>query len=203
MIITRKCDCIKLKIKPQCGVAKVKKYKTFDDILSNNFLFENSFICPNNSLSIDNVNSIIILTEKCIKCNLCYNSCKFITEKKEINFQNNVICESFFYNVDFATLLLNELDLNFEFYSNIQVQGFSRNKRIEILGKNESKYFLIKLITNKNSYSKYLRSYEEIREYLNLKYPDKNFKIVFIMKEFSNEDAIVLNYNNILKLKNY
>ncbi len=143
------------------------------------------FLCPVNALGIEG--NRVFKKENCICCNLC--ELKYI-KTENINSAVPTISDYFLTDIKRLCLVLKYLISNVTVACEVKTQGNYRNKRVDIVYKKDNIIYLMKVLSDFNSYNFYKRSYNEIADYLLEEYPNFTTQlIILVTDEFSHKST--------------
>lgn len=159
------CDSCKNREElPYCVIYKQPNVKNITEVLDGMYTkTDEVYVCPVDAHVLEG--DVIKIDENCIECNICLDRC--------LNVKQSVIKSLFSHDLDdiifsgkdlsqVAGLLNLYFDGTISFFSEVQAEGHSRTKRIDIVAKKENMVFLIKLSKAKNKTSYYMESYNEV-----------------------------------------
>jgi len=138
-------------------INKIKNYKIF--------------LCPVNALVLDGKR--VYKEKHCIQCGLC--ELKYISIQKEsTNKELPIISDYLLTDLKRLSVALKYMLDNDFVVCEVKAEGNYRNKRIDIVYKDSDTVFLVKVLTDINSYEFYKRSYDDILSGLDEIYMNAN-----------------------------
>ena len=162
---------------PLCAIRNIISATSVDSIIcSNSSNLTPYLVCHNNSQAIEN--NHLNLKSSCDQCGLCSIACPFNNATIPYNRIEYVVFNDlgrlniFFDSIigDYAVVA-----------SEVKCKGNSREKRIDLLIKDASRFYFIKAITNTDKIPYYSRSYDNVVDYYSSLYPEYEFiKIMLI-----------------------
>ena len=177
----RSCPERNINDPPNCIITQIIQGCSIDTLFSKNKQKTDVLICPN--FAEDFINGKLIISNKCVACELCYICCskKQAIPTLNTNLENLILSDLNKLNVYYKTIFK-----DCTIGSEIQVSGRSRSKRIDLVICSNKMIYLIKTLSNIDRIKFYSRSYDETIEPLKLKFPEKNFSKIILIPQYSN-----------------
>lgn len=146
---------------PGCAITLIPSNVYLEDILANKGLqSQESFICHKNAQEI-NENKMNILSN-CNECGLCLLACPYLMQQPKEELFNSNLERVILNDLGKASILFHCLFPDYQVASEVHVKGNFRTKRIDIVIKDDSSVYLIKLLKNTDKVPFYHRSYTEV-----------------------------------------
>jgi len=154
------------------------------------------FLCPVNALAVDNRR--VYKKSNCIQCGLC--ELKYISNhNKNSNKEQPNISDYFLTDLKRLSIALKYMLDNDFVVCEVKAEGNYRNKRIDIVYKDSNTVFLVKVLTDINSYEYYKRSYYDILGGIDERYTNTNIQFK-ILTTPQNKNSRNYEYENLYTL---
>ncbi len=189
---------------PECAIRLIPINAYLEDIITNKSLkLQEVLICHKNAQAIKK-NKMKILPN-CDDCALCLLSCPYINLQHKDELLNFNLEEVIFKDLDKACILFQRLFPEYQVASEVHVNGNFRTKRVDIVIKNGSSIYLIKLLKNADKFLFYRRSYKEVINQYSIPYSNFTWKSYCLvpssLKVQKNQDSEeILNINILNKI---
>jgi len=162
---------------PKCVATKIATKISLDDFIDGSYTPETLYpICNKNAQRLNEKQ--LLITDDCNLCYLCYVACP------ETDCSNSLILkganDNILKNLNLTNIVLKYL-LDVPTASEVKAEGNSRQKRIDLVIKNNENIYLIKVLNSLDRLSYYSRSYKEVIEKYKGKYTNNNFLIAFLI----------------------
>lgn len=154
---------------PGCAVGYAPHNVHIETMIDNHTLpAAENFIC--HKTSQDFSNGKLVILDKCDDCGLCHITCPYSATDATAFFSPQL--ENVIFN-DFGrtSILFQRIFPDSVVATQVQVKGNFRTKRIDLVIKNASDIYLIKLLKTTDKVPFYMRSYEEVIHQYRTVYP--------------------------------
>lgn len=173
---------------PNCAIGYSPNNAYIENIINNDSLSTaENFICHKTSQDLSSGKLIIL--DRCDNCGLCNITCPHSNTNYTTFFSPKL--EKVIFN-DFgkASILFQTIFPDCVVATEVQVKGNFRTKRIDLVIKNDSDIYLIKLLKTTNKVPFYMHSYEEVINQYNTFYPEITFHSLCLVPTAKTNDVV-------------
>lgn len=164
---------------PECAVKLAPNNSYIEDMINGTALsYSENFVC--HKAAQDFSDGRLSIQSSCDDCGLCYILCPYVNNDATAFFSGNLE-KVLFHDLGKAGILFQSLFPHSLVATKVQVKGNSRTKRIDLVIKIDTAFYLIKLLKNLDKIPFYTRSYNEVMELYSSEYPRYTFKTICLI----------------------
>lgn len=148
-------------------------------------------LCPFNGLE-EQDEGIVVKNSSCKNCGLCDLKYSLLSNSLD-SYQAEESVDEILGSIPHVSILAKMLFPETSCVAEVIADGNSRNKRIDLVLKDDKNLFLFKILTSSSKLNFYSRSYEEVKESISKTCKGTNIYVIFLIAENVKNDSKEIN----------